>query len=47
MSRTLNVRQGAYSVLAALVAEELDLAWDDIKVDLDRRALPTPATRGL
>jgi isoquinoline 1-oxidoreductase subunit beta len=25
--------QGVYSVLAALVAEELDLAWDDIKVD--------------
>lgn len=25
--------QGAYSVLAALVAEELDLAWEDIKVD--------------
>jgi isoquinoline 1-oxidoreductase beta subunit len=25
--------QGVYSVLAALVAEELDLAWGDIKVD--------------
>ena len=25
--------QGVYSVLAALVAEELDLAWEDIKVD--------------
>jgi isoquinoline 1-oxidoreductase beta subunit len=25
--------QGVYSVLAALVAEELDLAWDDVKVD--------------
>jgi isoquinoline 1-oxidoreductase beta subunit len=25
--------QGAYSVLAALVAEELDVAWEDIKVD--------------
>jgi isoquinoline 1-oxidoreductase beta subunit len=25
--------QGAHSVLAALVVEELDLAWDDIKVD--------------
>jgi isoquinoline 1-oxidoreductase subunit beta len=28
-----DVGQGAYSVLAALVAEELDLAWEDIKVD--------------
>jgi isoquinoline 1-oxidoreductase beta subunit len=28
-----DVGQGAYSVLAALVAEELDLAWDAIKVD--------------
>lgn len=25
--------QGAYSVLAALVAEELDVGWEDIKVD--------------
>ena len=25
--------QGAYSIQAALVAEELDLAWEDIKVD--------------
>ena len=28
-----DVGQGAYSVLAALVAEELDLAWKDVKVD--------------
>ena len=28
-----DVGQGAYSVQAALVAEELDLAWEDIKVD--------------
>jgi isoquinoline 1-oxidoreductase subunit beta len=28
-----DVGQGAYSVLAALVAEELDLAWEDVKVD--------------
>jgi isoquinoline 1-oxidoreductase subunit beta len=28
-----DVGQGAYSVLAALVAEELDLAWEDIKVE--------------
>ena len=28
-----DVGQGAYSVQAALVAEELDLAWKDIKVD--------------
>lgn len=28
-----DVGQGAYSVLAALVAEELDLAWGDVKVD--------------
>ena len=28
-----DVGQGAYSVLAALVAEELDLRWDEIKVD--------------
>jgi isoquinoline 1-oxidoreductase beta subunit len=28
--------QGTYSVLAALVAEELDLAWEDIKVDPGR-----------
>jgi isoquinoline 1-oxidoreductase beta subunit len=28
-----DVGQGAYSVLAALVAEELDLAWEQIKVD--------------
>jgi isoquinoline 1-oxidoreductase beta subunit len=32
--------QGAYSVLAALVAEELDLAWGDIKVD---PGSPSPA----
>src|SRR5262249_43331777 len=28
-----DVGQGAYSVQAALVAEELDLAWEDIRVD--------------
>jgi isoquinoline 1-oxidoreductase beta subunit len=28
-----DVGQGAYSTLAALVAEELDLAWDQIKID--------------
>jgi isoquinoline 1-oxidoreductase beta subunit len=28
-----DVGQGAYSVLAALVAEELDLTWEDIKVE--------------
>jgi len=28
-----DVGQGACSVLAALVAEELDLAWEDVKVD--------------
>ena len=28
-----DVGQGAYSVQAALVAEELDIAWQDIKVD--------------
>ena len=28
-----DVGQGVYSVQAALVAEELDLAWEDIKVD--------------
>src|SRR5262249_58358109 len=28
-----DVGQGAYSVLAALVAEELDLAWEDLKID--------------
>ncbi|MHA1128949.1 MAG: molybdopterin cofactor-binding domain-containing protein, partial [Alphaproteobacteria bacterium] len=28
-----DIGQGAYSVLAALVAEELDIAWQDIKVD--------------
>jgi isoquinoline 1-oxidoreductase subunit beta len=28
-----DVGQGAYSVLAALVAEELDLAWSEVKVD--------------
>src|SRR6516162_2622305 len=28
-----DVGQGAYSVLAALVAEELDLAWEQVKVD--------------
>jgi isoquinoline 1-oxidoreductase subunit beta len=28
-----DVGQGAYSVLAALVAEELDLAWEDIRVE--------------
>jgi len=28
-----DVGQGAYSVQAALVAEELDVAWEDIKVD--------------
>ncbi len=28
-----DVGQGAYSVLAALVAEELDIAWSDVKVD--------------
>jgi isoquinoline 1-oxidoreductase beta subunit len=28
-----DVGQGAYSALAALVAEELDLAWENIKVD--------------
>jgi len=28
-----DVGQGAYSVQAALVAEELDLPWEDIKVD--------------
>ena len=28
-----DVGQGAYSVQAALVAEELDVAWQDIKVD--------------
>ena len=28
-----DVGQGAYSVQAALVAEELDVAWEDIKID--------------
>src|SRR5215468_10657587 len=28
-----DVGQGVYSVQAALVAEELDLAWEDVKVD--------------
>jgi isoquinoline 1-oxidoreductase subunit beta len=28
-----DVGQGAYSVLAALVAEELDVKWEDVKVD--------------
>ena len=28
-----DVGQGAYSIQAALVAEELDIAWDDIKVN--------------
>jgi isoquinoline 1-oxidoreductase beta subunit len=28
-----DVGQGAYSVLAALVAEELDIVWEDVKVD--------------
>jgi isoquinoline 1-oxidoreductase subunit beta len=28
-----DVGQGAYSVQAALVAEEMDLAWDDIRID--------------
>lgn len=27
------VGQGVYSVLAALVAEELDVAWEDVRVD--------------
>ncbi|EJN08949.1 aerobic-type carbon monoxide dehydrogenase, large subunit CoxL/CutL-like protein [Bradyrhizobium sp. YR681] len=50
--------QGAYSIQAALVAEELDIAWNDIKVDpgapssvyynarVIREGLPVAATNG-